>query len=1026
MPLPPGLYEALITRALTQQLDQVRDAAADRGPLLPAEAGDRLALHFGQVLLRAIEALAERERVPQGVDWVAGLVAHLHAVSPDLGLVDETPTAAVLRALAPLRIDGTPTPVASPLTPLLDTALLTNARGEPALLHELGSEIPSADAIDVLMAFIRLSGINPLRDRLKRHVADGRPLRVLTTIYTGSTELRALEVLRDLGAEVRISYDASTTRLHAKSWRFYRESGYSTAYVGSSNLTHSAQVDGLEWNLRISGVRNSAILDRIEGLFEAYWHGGDFRPFDAKEFTEHAAAQRTPRGQARLSPIEVRLHPFQERLLEQVEIQRARGRNWNLLVAATGTGKTVMAAVDYARLKVRLPRARLLFVAHRRELLEQAQDTYRHVLREPSFGELWVGGRRPEDFEHVFASVQSLSQSDLAHLPADHFDVVVVDEFHHAEAKTYRRLLEHLKPRQLLGLTATPERADGLPVLDWFEGHIAAELRLWDAIDQQRLVPFQYYGVHDGLDLTQVGWTRGRGYDVEGLERVYTADDVWARRVLGALEDRVSDLGQVRGLGFCVSVGHARFMARAFSEAGVAATAVWGGMAEADRRSALGDLAAGRVNLIFSVDLFNEGIDLPTVDTLLLLRPTDSATLFLQQLGRGLRRHPDKASCLVLDFVAQHRREFRFDRKLRALLGGSRRDLEAQIERGFPFLPSGCSMTLDRVAQQVVLDNVRSAVSTRWTAKADELRTLGDVGLGRYLEESGLEIEDLHRGSARSWSDLREQAGLPTAAAGPQERPLRRAVERLLHIEDPARIDTLRRVLASDHPPRLEDLPEHERRILAMWTAIVFTKSNVVGSGTSLAEGLELLFCHPQVLSELRETLDLLEARIPHLGAKLDGHPHIPLRVHARYARAEIVAAVTPAEKASVFSWQTGTYFVEAAGLHLLPFTLDKSKGGFSPTTRYRDYAISPNLIHWESQSRTRADSETGRQYQRGGAPGNAVFLFCRPDPDTKVYAFLGPARYVRHHGERPMAITWELEHSLPGDLYAELAAAVA
>src|SRR5690606_26945042 len=411
-----------------------------------------------------------------------------------------------------------------------------------------------------------------------------------------------------------------------------------------------------------------------------------------------------------------------------------------------------------------LPRARLLFVAHREEILEKSRATFRHCLRDYQLGELWVGGERPRKFDHVFASIQSLRATNLASLPRDHFDVVIVDEFHHAAAPTYQALLEHIQPVELLGLTATPERSDGLPILHWFDNRIAAELRLWDAIDQHRLTPFIYYGIHDGLDLRSVPWRRGSGYDVEGLSNLLTGNDVWARRVIAEVERKVADVGRMRALGFCVGVEHARFMARVFTENGIPSTAIWGDSPADDREAALAELAAGRIRVLFSVDLFNEGVDLPTVDTLLLLRPTDSPTLFIQQLGRGLRRSPGKTVCTVLDFVGHHRREFRFDRRLRALFGGSRRDLIQQVEQGFPFLPAGCQFSLDRLTSDIILDNLRTAVPTRWTARVEELRAQAaggqEVTLAAYLDASGVELDDLYNGS-RSWSDLREDAGLP-------------------------------------------------------------------------------------------------------------------------------------------------------------------------------------------------------------------------------------------------------------------------
>lgn len=913
-----------------------------------------------------------------------------------------------------------------PLIPLLDTMLMTNSPGEPRVGHQLVAEIHSADRIDVVMAFIRRSGIRPMLDGLRAHCEAGRTLRVLTTTYTGSTEARALDQLAKLGAQVRVSYDTTTTRLHAKAWLLHRNSGFSTAYVGSSNLTHSAQVSGLEWNVRLSGARNPDVVEKFGAVFDTYWNNGDFIPYEPEQFRERT--QAAPHGPTIvLSPIELRPYPFQERLLEQIAVSRLHGFHRNLLVSATGTGKTVMAAVDYGRLRSELPRARLLFVAHREEILVQSLATFRHALRDHAFGELWVGGHRPQHFEHVFASIQSLRAADLDDLPPEHFDVVIVDEFHHAAASSYRRLLDHVQPVELLGLTATPERSDGLTILHWFHDRIAAELRLWDAIEQQRLVPFSYRGVHDGLDLRNIPWRRGRGYDVEGLTNLLTGNDAWVRFVLAELDRSIDDLGQMRALGFCVSVEHARYMARVFSESGIAAAAIWSDSPAPERKAALCQLAEGTIRVVFSVDLFNEGVDVPAVDTLLMLRPTESPTLFLQQLGRGLRRSTGKTVCTVLDFVGHHRAEFRFDRKFRALLGVSRRDLVKQIEDGFPFLPAGCHMELDDVTADIVLASIRNAVPTRWTAKVAELQQLakGDapVSLRDYLQATGLGLDELYS-STRGWSQLQADAGLPILPAGPKEDHLRRACGRLVHVDDLVRIEAYRRFVAHDSPPSIDALSQRDQRLLRMLVASMVDKA--VTKKTSLQQGCALLWKHPQVRAELRQLLDVLEDRIDHVPTALSDRPDVPLQVHARYTRIEVLAAFGIGDGAKVAPWQAGVYWAEQARADLLAFTLDKTKGQFSPTTRYRDYAVSRDLIHWESQSVTRADGETGLRYQQHAQQGSDIMLLARLRVDQRAFHFLGPATYVHHEGELPMAITWRLRHSLPGDLFTSFAAAVA
>ena len=606
--------------------------------------------------------------------------------------------------------------------------------------------------------------------------------------------------------------------------------------------------------------------------------------------------------------------------------------------------------------------------------------------------------------------------------------MVIVDEFHHAAADTYRALLERVRPVELLGLTATPERSDGLPLLHWFDDRIAAELRLWDAIDQHRLCPFVYYGVHDGLDLRDIPWRRGRGYDVDGLSRLLTGNDVWARRVIAQVIDHVDDPRHMQALGFCVSVDHARFMARAFGDAGIAAAAVWGDSPPDERREALRRLADGAINVVFSVDLFNEGVDLPTVDTLLLLRPTDS---------------PDAVPAAARTRPAGESRQGRLHRPRFRRASPQRVSLRPSLPRAArrqpqpagpadrpaasPSCRQGATWSSIRWRPTSCSRSIRNAVPSRWTAKVEELRAMTAGGrpvrLTEFLGEAGLEIEDVYAGN-RSWSDLLEAAGVSTRPPGPHETGLRRACGRILHVDDGERLMTYRRVLEADGPPDLAAMTTRDQRLLHMLVASV--AGHVVDKSASIAEACAVLWAHPQVRLELLELLDALSDRVDHLHAPLAHPADVPLQIHGRYSRLEILAAFGRGSGARVPPWQTGVYWLKEQSVDLLAFTLDKTSGQFSPTTRYRDYAISRDLIHWESQSTTRADSETGLRYRQHREVGSAIMLFARLRTDDRAFWFLGPAHYVRHEGELPMAITWRLEHPLPGDLFASFAAAVA
>ena len=476
-----------------------------------------------------------------------------------------------------------------------ETSLLTNAVGDAAINVQVGAELRTADSVDLVCAFIRWTGIRTLLDSLNEARSRDVPIRVLTTTYTGTTERAALDrLVREYGAEVRISYETQSTRLHAKAWLFHRNTGFGTAYVGSSNLTKAAMVDGLEWNVRVSEARDPHVLEKFRTTYESYWTSGAFIPYnpdtDAATLDEalRLAGGASHDGAALLSGLEVTPRPHQVRILEALTHEReVEKHHRNLVVAATGTGKTVVAGLDYKRLRTTSGELRLLFVAHRKEILEQARRTFREILGDPHFGELMVGGQAPIKRDHVFASIQSFKPERIAEYDAAHFDVVIVDEFHHAEAMSYQRLLAHLQPRELLGLTATPERADGVNVSKFFDGRIAAELRLWDALHEDLLVPFHYFGVADDVDLTGIQWSR-HGYDATALENVYTGNDARADIVIRELRDKVADVSRIRALGFCVSIAHAEYMAQYFSDRGIPSIALHGKIAAGSTRGRQG------------------------------------------------------------------------------------------------------------------------------------------------------------------------------------------------------------------------------------------------------------------------------------------------------------------------------------------------------------------------------------------------------------------------------------------------------
>jgi hypothetical protein len=640
---------------------------------------------------------------------------------------------------------------------------------------------------------------------------------------------------------------------------------------------------------------------------------------------------------------------------------------------------------------------------------------------EGGFGELFVDGEHPRHWRHVFASVQSLSHHALEEMLSDHFDVLVVDETHHASDlnASYSRILQHFKPRELLGLTATPERADGQSILPWFDGRMVAEIRLWDAIDRGLLVPFQYYGIHDDVDLSDIVWRAGR-YDQKALEARY--GQVGAARfhlVCRKVAEYVGDPQTMRALGFCVSVSHAQAMAASFNKADIPATSVTGRTSREDRASAVYQLRSGALKVIFCVDVFNEGVDIPEVDTVLFLRPTESATLFIQQLGRGLRQAPHKRCLTVLDFVGRAHQKFRYDLRFRAITGQSRAKTRDQVATGFPCLPAGCSIELDEISRDIILDNLARGIGHDKRSLVSELKALGpEATLASFLRDTELELSDIYR-AGRTFSDLRRAAGFDRTHPGPQESRLGKALGRLIHVDDRARINAWKSLI-DGRPAAVAYAAEHDIAVGTGFERMLATALGGAGAMANPGEALRGLAAHPSIRSELLQLLDLRDESLDHEVIPFRSAPGVPIAVHARYTLGEIMAAFgARTKRGDLYIPREGVFYHEPTRCNILLVTLCKDESDYSPTTMYRDYAISPTRFHWQSQSGTRPKDTKGRRHINHEAAGIKPLLFVRAtkqdDRGLAVpYTFLGPTRIANWIGERPMSIEWVLDHEMP------------
>ena len=1033
-----GIYEQMVTNLITGRLNKERFYIGER-VLEQAEAAIWLSRFLSRVIEYAVNCLPTGDdQLQRQIELSNQLILWLKDRVQEDEFFDENLLAGqgkILTALYDIE-----NPVAAdfkkyvedifPLTGLTQSELFCGSNAGLSLESELKREIRSSDKIYWLVSFIKWAGIRIFKNELEEFTRSGKQLKVITTSYMGATDAKAVEFLASLpNTEVKLSYNTQRERLHAKSYLFLRDTGFHTGYIGSSNLSHSALTSGLEWNLKITSQEIPHIIERSINTFEAYWNSKEFEIFDGK--VEAKEKLKTALKQARISDgvIEPSAHYFeikpfthQQEILEQLEVERTLHQRFkNLVVAATGTGKTLISAFDFARYLKQKPNAKFLFVAHREEILKQARLAYRGVLKNASFGELWLGNYKPERYEQLFASVQTLNNQlpDL-NLSADYYDYVVIDEVHHVAASSYRSILARFEPQILLGLTATPERHDGSNILDDFCGVIAAEIRLPEAINRRHLCPFQYFGVDDDTDLRNISWSRGR-YDIAELTNLYTHNQQRVDKIYQTLNELITSISNMRALAFCVSKEHAAYMCKQFLLKGIKCDYLTSDNSQ-DRAQKQQALRSGEINILFVVDIFNEGVDIPEVDTLLFLRPTESLTIFLQQLGRGLRLADDKEVCTVLDFVGNANADYDFAHKFRALVGKTDGAISDEIKNGFPHAPLGCRIELSKQTQDVVLRNIRNATLSRQRliglAHSFSRDSTLEMNLANFIKVyPQVEIEALYK--RLSWTELCLEAGLLNDVDPELVRNFARMVKtRLLVCDDHEYLKSLRRfatkgLITSD----LHQLMVHYDFWQQSGEKLGFQDIN---------DSLNRLGAQ-WLKAELGSLTTLLIDRIHHKQETMPMMGNHPIKLHARYAREQILVGFGATTFEKQPNSREGVFNIKEQNIELLFVTLNKNEKQFSPTTMYHDYAINEDLFHWQSQNSARPERGKGLGYVIHKEKGKRLFLFVREQAKdefgrTMGFVNFGEVDYVSHTGSQPMNITWQLRNTMPTFMWKQAA----
>lgn len=917
-----------------------------------------------------------------------------------------------------------------PIKGLVNGALFTGKGMK--LYTELQKEIVSADEIRLMVSFIKKRGLALILPQLKEFTQRGGMLKVITTTYMRATDYEAVTQLAALkNTEIKITYDTNSERLHAKAYIFLRDTGFNTAYIGSSNISEQALDTGAEWNVKVTQMEQPRMMNTILGAFDASWWAEGYETFVNGDDNERlkVALNGTVDNEIDFTNLKGLIRPFdyQQEILERLQVEREVRGHWrNLVVAATGTGKTVMAASDYKAFAEKHERARLLFVAHREEILRQSLLTFRQVLSDYNFGEKWYAGEEPASYEYVFASKDTLNNRlDTLRLPADYYDYIVVDEVHHVAASSYRKILNYFTPKVLLGLTATPERMDGEDITQDFDGVISAEIRLDDALNKGLLAPFYYYGITDSVDYSEVTWDKGH-YVASELSRIYSYNDARTAVIFQSLQKYITNIRDVRALCFCVDQQHAKYMASKFTLCGLKAEVLTSENAQM-RTVLYNRLKRKDINYLFVVDMFNEGVDIPEVDTILFLRPTESLTVFIQQFGRGLRKADGKTHVDILDFVGNSRAEFNYTDRMRVMLGRTSMSVVEEMERDCPHLPLGCRIILEPKAKEYIMSNIRGAIQ-RFTARKVialvqnfERHHSAPLTLANFVRIYQLPLDKLYRG--KTWNQLLFEAGLRQKQSAYNDELSRAVFRKWLATDSYSYLSFIEKLADQYFKVKVSEMGAIDQKRLLMFYYDMFENA---GRFDNLQQMVDELSKDTILCEELKEVLPLLLYENKAY-EKADNSllPDFPLKLHGVYTKAQIQVAIGTSTLAHKSSAREGVERNKDLRVEAMFVDIIKNREEGS-TTDYDDKALSPYLFQWDTQNRVRPESKEGQAYIN---QTQTMLLFVREQKNfvedksrTLGYVYLGRVtmnswEYKNLGTRMQMQIRWNMVEPIPGSV---------
>ncbi len=922
-----------------------------------------------------------------------------------------------------------------------DRLILNERLKNMSMLKSIKEEMSTCREFVLVVSFIRYSGLQLLISKLKELEKKGVRGRILTSVYMNITEPKAIRKLMEFSnIEVKI-YNAHRDSFHTKAYIFKRDRGLGTAIVGSSNISHQALLCGEEWNIKVGESTGEVMGDSLNH-FEKLWRSEEaieadenlveryekFREThqESRDFTYDFLDDKEDRS-------EIQPNSMQEEILERIKEMRGRGLGRALAIAATGTGKTYLSAFDAVNFSPR----RLLFLAHREELLRGAMATYEKFFPREEMGYL-TGNEKSYDKRYTFATVQTLSKIEsMKRFSKDHFDYIVVDEFHHSAAESYMRVIDYFKPDFLLGLTATPERMDGKDILEICDYNIAGEIRLKEALSRELLVPFHYFGITDDTtDYSEI--PEKNGHLVERFLSERLSINARVEFIVKKIDEYLYDGRSMCALGFCVDKSHARYMKDEFESRGIKSEVILADTPLRERSRILKELRENKIEIIFTVDIFNEGIDIPQLNLLLFLRPTESSTIFIQQLGRGLRKHGNKSYVTILDFIGNYSKSFTGAAAITRELGDNQEKVRRNIEDGFTGLPGSSHIEFDRICQRRILDKIGSI---KYTSK-------------NYLKERYLEVRtkynrplqpidflyegDLYERLTASFGSFylaKRAAGDLAEGEVVEDRSVLELLERLdsmIPIKRPHEFLILKEaILKGKNRIVPEDvigiIGRGSREVQVQRTERAFIELTEAYKKHEWAFGdLEDGFRIDENLREMIEEEHLyrmVENRVEYALHRYEREFDLQdgsLEIHREYSRLKLqILLDSPVPKGS---WRAG-YAVAHDDICLF-ITMEKD-GDTEEHLLYDNYFDDQEIVQWISQNKTSHSSKVGEMFVMHREQGKRVHIFIRRTREvqgiTRDFIYLGEADYHTSYGDKPMYIKWKLHKKVPDKIFLDL-----